>query len=147
MHHVKPVQFFAVVAGKASYPCNRPWRPIDLWEVEPPTFSRQSAHRWRSDCQPYAPVTLHTQEDSWYSFLLEKLHNFRNIISLLYFIMYRNIKILGSKYLFQTYNKWSENRCHREVILNYILMTSHLRSFWIRLLRAADLESFKILSQ
>jgi hypothetical protein len=30
------------VLGK-SYPCNRPWRPIGLWEVKAPTFSRQSA--------------------------------------------------------------------------------------------------------
>jgi hypothetical protein len=30
-----------------SYPCNRPWRPIGLWDVEAPTFFRQSAHRWR----------------------------------------------------------------------------------------------------
>jgi hypothetical protein len=22
-----------------SYPCNRPWRPIGLWDVEAPTFS------------------------------------------------------------------------------------------------------------
>jgi hypothetical protein len=32
---------------KKSYPCNRPWRPIGVWEVEAPTSSRQSAHRWR----------------------------------------------------------------------------------------------------
>jgi hypothetical protein len=30
-----------------SYPCNRPWRPIGLWDVGAPTFSRQSAHSWR----------------------------------------------------------------------------------------------------
>jgi hypothetical protein len=36
----------AVVLGRKSYPCNRPWRPIGLWDVEAPTFSRQSAHRW-----------------------------------------------------------------------------------------------------
>jgi hypothetical protein len=30
-----------------SYPCNRLWRPIGLWHVEAPIFSRQSAHRWR----------------------------------------------------------------------------------------------------
>jgi hypothetical protein len=24
---------------KCSYPCNRPWRPIQLWDVEAPTFS------------------------------------------------------------------------------------------------------------
>jgi hypothetical protein len=32
---------------KQSYPCNRPWRPIGLWDVEAPTSSRQSAHTWR----------------------------------------------------------------------------------------------------
>jgi hypothetical protein len=32
---------------KYSYPCNRPWRPKGLWDVEHPTFSRQSAHIWR----------------------------------------------------------------------------------------------------
>jgi hypothetical protein len=30
-----------------SFPLYRPWRPLGLWEVEAPTFSRQSAHRWR----------------------------------------------------------------------------------------------------
>jgi hypothetical protein len=30
-----------------SYPCNRPWRPIGLWEVEAPTFSRSVfLNRW-----------------------------------------------------------------------------------------------------
>jgi hypothetical protein len=24
---------------EASYPCNKPWRPIELWNVEAPTFS------------------------------------------------------------------------------------------------------------
>jgi hypothetical protein len=32
-----------------SYPCNKPWRPIGLWDVEASTFSRQSAHRWRGE--------------------------------------------------------------------------------------------------
>jgi hypothetical protein len=40
------------------YPCNRPWRPIGLWDVEVPTFSGQSAHRWRWGCQPYASAAL-----------------------------------------------------------------------------------------
>jgi hypothetical protein len=56
--------------GKA-YPCNRPWRPIGLWYVEAPTFSRQSAHRWRWGSQLYASAALYPQEYSWYSFLLE----------------------------------------------------------------------------
>jgi hypothetical protein len=32
---------------------------MGLWDVEGPTFSRQSAHRWRWDCQPYAPAALY----------------------------------------------------------------------------------------
>jgi hypothetical protein len=31
-----------------------------LWDVEAPTFSRQSPQIWRWDCQPYAPATLYT---------------------------------------------------------------------------------------
>jgi hypothetical protein len=41
-----------------SYPCNRAWRPVGLWDVAAPTFSRQSAHRWRWGCQLYAPAAL-----------------------------------------------------------------------------------------
>jgi hypothetical protein len=50
---------------RQNYPCNRPWRPIGLWDFEAPTFSRQSVHRWRWG-QPYAPVTLYPKEESWY---------------------------------------------------------------------------------
>jgi hypothetical protein len=39
--------------------------------LEAPTIPRQSAHRWRWGCQPYAPAALYSQEDPWYSFLLE----------------------------------------------------------------------------
>jgi hypothetical protein len=60
-----------VICKRWIYLCNRPWRPIRLWDVEAPTFSRQSAHRWRWGCQPYAPAALYPQGDSWYSFLLE----------------------------------------------------------------------------
>jgi hypothetical protein len=28
-------------------PHNRTWRPVGLFDVEDPTMSRQSAHRWR----------------------------------------------------------------------------------------------------
>jgi hypothetical protein len=56
--------------GKVSYPCDRPWKPTELRDVEAPTFSRQSAQRWRWGCQPYAPAVLYPQADSWYSFLL-----------------------------------------------------------------------------
>jgi hypothetical protein len=32
---------------KWIYSCNRPWRPIGLWDVEAPTFPILSTHRWR----------------------------------------------------------------------------------------------------
>jgi hypothetical protein len=54
-----------------TYPCNRPWRSIELWDVEAPTLSRKSAHRWRWYFQPYASAALYPQEDFWYSFRLE----------------------------------------------------------------------------
>jgi hypothetical protein len=54
-----------------SYPCNRLWGPIELWDVEAPTFSVQSPHIRRWVCQPYAPAKLCPQENSWYSCLLE----------------------------------------------------------------------------
>jgi hypothetical protein len=41
-----------------SYPCNRTWRPIGLRDVEAPTFSRQSTHRWRWSFHPYAPAAI-----------------------------------------------------------------------------------------
>jgi hypothetical protein len=49
-----------VVKKRVKLSCNRPWRPIGLWDVEASTFSRQSACRWRWDCQPYASAALYT---------------------------------------------------------------------------------------
>jgi hypothetical protein len=40
-----------------AIPVTRSWGSIYLWNVEAPTFSRRSAHRWRWG-QPYAPGTL-----------------------------------------------------------------------------------------
>jgi hypothetical protein len=45
------------LCGDQNYPCNRQWRPIGLWDVKAPTFSRQSANRWQWGCQSYAPAT------------------------------------------------------------------------------------------
>jgi hypothetical protein len=42
------------------YLCNRPWSPIGLRDVEAPTFSRKSAHRWRKGCQPYVLAAFYT---------------------------------------------------------------------------------------
>jgi hypothetical protein len=42
--------------GKSS-PCNRPWRPIGLWDGEDPTFSLDS--RLTDGGQPYAPAALY----------------------------------------------------------------------------------------
>jgi hypothetical protein len=46
------------LTGIKSYPCNRPWRLIGLWEVEASPSSRQPAHRLWWGCQPYATATL-----------------------------------------------------------------------------------------
>jgi hypothetical protein len=55
-----------------SYTCNRPWRPIWLWDVEAPTCS---LHSRLTDGGKVVSLTRHPpfipQEDSWYSFLLE----------------------------------------------------------------------------
>jgi hypothetical protein len=64
----------ALMKVRWSYRCNRPWRPLGLWDVEAPTSARQSAHRRRWCCQPHAPAARYpspTQVYSWYSFLLE----------------------------------------------------------------------------
>jgi hypothetical protein len=59
-----PLLYFELNSGdrwviwRVIDPCNRPWRPIMFWDVGAPTFSRQSTHRWRWCCQPYAPDDL-----------------------------------------------------------------------------------------
>jgi hypothetical protein len=45
-----------------AIPVNRLWKPIGLRDVEDRTLSRQSAHRWRWGCQPYAPAALYSPE-------------------------------------------------------------------------------------
>jgi hypothetical protein len=39
--------------------CNRPSRPIRLWDIEDPAFSRQSSQKWLWVCQPYGPAELY----------------------------------------------------------------------------------------
>jgi hypothetical protein len=75
MDHQVPFHPFFVrnQQNDSRYPCKSPWRPIGLWDGEAPTFSRQSDHRWRWGCQPYAPAALYPQEDFWYSFPLEAI--------------------------------------------------------------------------
>jgi hypothetical protein len=55
-------QEIANLSKKQNYSGNMPWRPIEFWDVKDPTFSRQSAHRWQSGCQPYAPAVLYSPE-------------------------------------------------------------------------------------
>jgi hypothetical protein len=43
---------------KKTYSCNRPWRPIRLWDIQVLTLPKQSAHRWSWGCQTYAPAAL-----------------------------------------------------------------------------------------
>jgi hypothetical protein len=56
---LKIVHIRVVKSVHHGHPCNRPWTPTGLWDVETPTFSKQSARRWRWGCQPYAPVALY----------------------------------------------------------------------------------------
>jgi hypothetical protein len=42
-----------------SYPCNRPWTPIGLWDVEAPKLFVQCAHRWRWGRHPYASAAIY----------------------------------------------------------------------------------------
>jgi hypothetical protein len=44
---------------------------MGLWDMKVPTTFRQSAHRWRWGCQPYAAAVFYPHEDFWYWFLLE----------------------------------------------------------------------------
>jgi hypothetical protein len=69
----KSFNFFTIRVFKKrqNYPCNRPWRPTGLWDVEAPTFSLDNRFTDGGKvvsltCRP--PFT--PQEDSWYSFLL-----------------------------------------------------------------------------
>jgi hypothetical protein len=68
-------RFFIWIMIPKSYPHNRPWSPIGLWDVKDPTLSRQCGHRRRKGCQPYAPAAPHSLETLflcfWYSFLLD----------------------------------------------------------------------------
>jgi hypothetical protein len=38
------------------------WRPVGLWDVEVPTFSRQLAHKWQWGRQLYAPSPLYPRK-------------------------------------------------------------------------------------
>jgi hypothetical protein len=50
------VILWSIKGKECSYPCNSPWKPTGVSDVEVPTFSRQSAHRWWQGCQPYTPT-------------------------------------------------------------------------------------------
>jgi hypothetical protein len=49
--------YFSGLSQHKRYLCNIQWKPIGLWDVKAPTFSRQSAHRLLWGCQPYAPAS------------------------------------------------------------------------------------------
>jgi hypothetical protein len=55
-----------------SYPYNRLWRPIELWDVEAPTFCLDSLLTDGGKVvSPMCRLPFTPQEDSRYSFLLE----------------------------------------------------------------------------
>jgi hypothetical protein len=41
------------------YPCNWPWCPIGLWDVEDLSFCRKSTHILPLGCEPFAPAALY----------------------------------------------------------------------------------------
>jgi hypothetical protein len=82
--------FFTLIYESKSIHATGCWGPIELWDVEAPTLSRQSAHRWWWGCQPHAPAALQPQEDSWYSFLLEAKSTPRAIVRLEGLVQLRN---------------------------------------------------------
>jgi hypothetical protein len=48
------------------YICNKPWKPVGLWDVEVPTFSRISSHKWRYFLSLTRRPPFTTREDLWY---------------------------------------------------------------------------------
>jgi hypothetical protein len=68
--HVFPVRYERRLhITEENYPRN------GLWDIEEPTLSRQSAHRWQEGCQPYVSAAALLPRKIffcfWYSFLLE----------------------------------------------------------------------------
>jgi hypothetical protein len=72
-NHFQSIEYFSLFTNiiNVSYPCNRPWRHVGLWDLKNPTLSRQSARRCRLDCQPYAPASLYPRSIFWCSFLID----------------------------------------------------------------------------
>jgi hypothetical protein len=60
------------ISKRSSYPCNTPWKPIGLWDVEAPHFlDIRLTDGAEVVCLPRWPAALYPLEDSWYSFLLK----------------------------------------------------------------------------
>jgi hypothetical protein len=90
--HINPNPNFTILiqGTRWSYTCNRPWRPVGLWDIEDPIFCIQSAHGRRWGCQPYAPgaplpverflvlISLRDWVDPRVIMLLEGLGQFKN---------------------------------------------------------------------
>jgi hypothetical protein len=66
-----------LLAVKYSYPLNRLWRPVGLFDVKDLTLSSPSDHRWQWGGQPHTLAALYSPEvffvclSLWYSFMLE----------------------------------------------------------------------------
>jgi hypothetical protein len=57
-----------------SYPRNRTWGPIGLWDVKDSTLYGQSAHRWWQGFQPYEPAALYSPETETSTFSGRSTH-------------------------------------------------------------------------
>jgi hypothetical protein len=66
-----------------NYPCEKPWKPIGLWDVDATTFSTRPAHRWRWGCQPYASTACYLQERTRYERTMGPQVNWRICLNLL----------------------------------------------------------------
>jgi hypothetical protein len=83
---------------KKSCFCNRPWRPIVLWDVEDPTFSLDSRLTDGGKVfsltrrPPFTP-----QEDSSYSFLLRGWVDSRAIVRLKGLGKLKKIHLIGTR--------------------------------------------------
>jgi hypothetical protein len=56
---------------RRSYPCNKPWMPRGLWDIEATTFFRQSAKNDGKVVSITRRPPFTPQEYPWYSFLIE----------------------------------------------------------------------------
>jgi hypothetical protein len=88
---------YLIQSNYVSYPCNRPWSTIGLWDVEGPTLSNKRL----TDGGKVVSITRRPpftpQEDSWYSFLLRGRVDSRAIVRLEGLGQLKKIHLIGTR--------------------------------------------------